>query len=482
MSRFLKLMSVLAIVALIAVPAFAEVQNVKVSGDLDSKMINRNDYDFRKAPIGATASKDNDTWFMSAARVQIDADLTDNVSTCVRLLNERDWNAEPATGTATAGNTNIQLDLSYVKLKEMFYAPLTMIIGRQNLRFGSGLVVGAPYTNDGLSSIGATNTASTASTLTAADLSVRRSFDAVRATFDYNPLVIDVLTAKINVGALLGTGNTRDDQDLYGINAAYKFNKYNSEAEAYMFERNAKSVALRTDSTYVFGVRGSLEPISKLVVNGELAMQKGEVALTNTTHMDRSAWAADAGVAYAIDYKWSPKIALNYSYRSGQKTIAGAGITESANQDTSTTAANNTKYKAWDTMFEDQTHGIIANQIFNGNNDGVDSNGHTFNLMASVVPVKDLTFSADYYHFLLANAWDTDQFAGTNPVRTLGSTTYAVRKDKNLGDELDLSLAYDYTEDVKLGLTAGYFLPGKAFLKANNDIASTVMADVKVSF
>ena len=67
MSRFLKLMSILAIVALIAVPAFAEVQNVKVSGDIDSKMIARNNYDFTKAPINTATpkGKDNDTWFMS---------------------------------------------------------------------------------------------------------------------------------------------------------------------------------------------------------------------------------------------------------------------------------------------------------------------------------------------------------------------------------------------------------------------------------
>ncbi|PIW67581.1 MAG: hypothetical protein COW10_04835, partial [Candidatus Omnitrophica bacterium CG12_big_fil_rev_8_21_14_0_65_42_8] len=73
MSRFLKLMSVLAIVALIAVPAFAEVQNVKVSGDIDSKMINRNNYDVGSTGASSAADNDNDTWFMTTARVQVDA-------------------------------------------------------------------------------------------------------------------------------------------------------------------------------------------------------------------------------------------------------------------------------------------------------------------------------------------------------------------------------------------------------------------------
>jgi Alginate export len=457
MSRFLKLMSVLAIVALIAVPAFAEVQNVKVSGDIDSKAIYRNNYDFKQGPVTATTNSDKDIWFNTVARVQVDADLTDNVSTCVRLLNERDWNTEPAPGVGTSGDTTIALDLASVKLKEMFYAPLTLTIGRQLLRFGSGLVVGDPDTND-------TNTNAI---IGAQDLSARKSFDAVRATFDYKPLTVDLIMSKINAG-VVGTGNNRDDQDLYGINAAYKFNQYNSELEAYLFERNARSVTVKTDSTYVYGVRGSLEPISKLVLDAELALQRGDTSTTNTTTKDRSAWAGDIGASYAIDYKWSPKIAARYSYRSGTKTGAAGSDADTGDS----------KYEAWDTMFEDQTHGIVANQIFNGNNDGVDSNSHIINVMASVVPLQDLTFAVDYYHFLLATAWD----ATITTTRTLNGTAYSIRKDRNLGNELDLSLAYDYTEDVKLGLTAGYFLPGKTFLKDNNAMASTVMADVKVSF
>jgi len=477
MSRFLKLMSVLAIVALIAAPAFAEVQNVKVSGDIDSKAIYRNNYDFTQGPsstVGATGNNDKDIWFTSVVRVQIDADLTDNVSTCVRLLNQRDWNV------TAAGAEEIVIDLASVKMKEFFYSPLTLIIGKQNLRFGSGLVVGDPDTND-------TATGQTVAT-TAADLDVRKSFDAIRATLDYNPLVLDIVIAKINAG-VVGAGDLRDDQDLYGINAAYKFDKYNSEAEVYLFERNTKSGAVlvtnnKTDTLYVYGVRGSLEPIEKLVVDAELAAQDGDFALSATNTADRSAWAADVGASFAIDYKWSPVVSARYSYRSGQKTETNVGaVTNSANTDTIATVAPTSKYKAWDTAFEDQTHGIVANQIFTGNNDGVDSNGQTINLAVAAVPLQDLTIAADYYYFMLAEKWNTSVFPAAGATRTLGAgTTYLVKDDKNLGQELDLSLAYDYTEDVKLGLTAGWFLPGKAFLKDNNELASTIMADVKVSF
>ena len=437
MSKFLKLMSVLAIVALIAVPAFAEVQNVKVSGDIDSKMITRDNYNLGSGTSG-NGSDDTDKWFMSTTRVQVDADLTDNVSTSVRLLNERDWNVE------TNATTDIDLDLAYVKLKEMFYAPLTMTIGRQNIRLGSGLVVGDPDTND-------TSAISAASgTITAQDLSARKSFDAVRATLDYNPLVVDLFMAVINPGTI-GSGNTNNDTNLYGVNAAYKFDKYNSEAEAYIISNHARSATTKTVTTDVYGVRGSLEPISKLVLNGEFAVQRGTFSATQ----DRSAWAADAAASYAIDYKWSPKVGVGYVYRSGDK------------------AGNTGDYKAWNTMYEDQTHGIVANQIFNDNNEGGDSNSEIITANASINPIQDLTVAVDYYNFALAEKL-------TN-LSTMNGTIIMTDK-KTLGQEVDLSLGYDYTEDVKLGLTAGFFLPGDAFSNVNDSAASTVMADVKVSF
>ena len=253
---FTLLMSALPIAALIAVPAFAEVQNVKVSGDIDSKAISRNQYDFSNGNSngnpqpGTTSYNDQDTWFMTTARIQIDADLTDNVSTSVRLLNERDWDVEAAP------TTEIAIDLASVKMKEMFYAPLTLTIGRQNIRLGTGLVVGDPDTNDT-----AVNNA-----IIADDLSARKSFDAVKATLDYNPLTVDLIMAKINAGTIARATTvegirTKDDIDLYAINAAYKFNQYNSEIEGYLITKIDQSIGTAVplkDQVNVYGIRGNL--------------------------------------------------------------------------------------------------------------------------------------------------------------------------------------------------------------------------------
>ena len=133
MKYFIGIM-VLALVVAIALPAFAETQNVKVSGELTSRIIKKTNL-----ITGNALSKDESstypggdvTFFLSSVAVQIDADMTDNVSTVVRLAQQRDWNSS----SSTTNEFDVQLDLAYVVLKEMVYAPLTVMIGRQDLVF-----------------------------------------------------------------------------------------------------------------------------------------------------------------------------------------------------------------------------------------------------------------------------------------------------------------------------------------------------------
>ncbi len=72
------------------------------------------------------------------------ADLTDNVSTVVNIVNQRDWNATTFdAGTANAGaEFDVELDLAYVQMKEIFYSPLTLTVGRQDLWLGRGFIIG----------------------------------------------------------------------------------------------------------------------------------------------------------------------------------------------------------------------------------------------------------------------------------------------------------------------------------------------------
>jgi hypothetical protein len=88
-----RLIVVLALALAVAItlsPAFAEVQNVKVSGDLNMFGAIRNNFGLTRGPDGNRRNND-ESFIATQTRVKIDADLTDNVSAVFRLINERKW-------------------------------------------------------------------------------------------------------------------------------------------------------------------------------------------------------------------------------------------------------------------------------------------------------------------------------------------------------------------------------------------------------
>ena len=87
MSKRLILVLTLAFVVGIAFSAYAEVQNLKVGGDILIRGVGRNSFQ-------TDDTSETERALLSGVRVRVDADLTDNVSTCVRLLNERVWGDE----------------------------------------------------------------------------------------------------------------------------------------------------------------------------------------------------------------------------------------------------------------------------------------------------------------------------------------------------------------------------------------------------
>src|SRR3989338_527822 len=119
--RYLKALFVLALGVAITAPAYAETQNVKVSGSIDAYAFSRNNLDLGSGNdagtlsnnltgttltnVGSTVQRsEGNSYFMSITQIGVNADLTDNVSTVVNMINQRDWNADVA-GTVTANTT-----------------------------------------------------------------------------------------------------------------------------------------------------------------------------------------------------------------------------------------------------------------------------------------------------------------------------------------------------------------------------------------
>jgi len=479
-----------AIVALMASPAFAAIQNVKVSGDITSTYVDR--YTFN---LGTTLGSEGlgaggvgfkpvglkkQNVFITQTRLRVDADLSDNVSTTVGLINERAWGGEGtfATGSTQKENTDVQLYLASVTMRELLYSPLTVTVGRQIFNYGNGLIMG-----DG----GVNNQATGDLQFIAQDLTMRTAYDGVKAVLDYKPLTIDMFYFKNN--QTLVNGNPISDNsssDVYGFNANYQLgDSMNTVFETYMFSRidgnnQAGVTSNKGNNLFVPGLRASTNPVKGLNVQGELAWQLGNKAVITTVNGNtdveqaekRTAMAAQFLTSYAlpVEEKYKPTVNASYTYVSGDKdSTANYGSVPFSSAKT---------YSAWDPFNENQGSGTIYNTLFPL------SNMHIVSVGASVNPLEDVTAA-----FSWSGLWDASTFGPSNKLAIFqpdggGATINPASKGgaRGLGDEYDVNLTYNYTEDVTFGVSLGWFVPGNVFTSNNNNTASQALADVAVKF
>ncbi|MBI3602011.1 MAG: alginate export family protein [Candidatus Omnitrophica bacterium] len=474
-----KLVLALAAAVLMAVPAYAAVQNVKVSGDIDSTYLNRQHFNLGirsgTSPEGEKGLK-NQSVFLTQARLRVDADLSDNVSTTVGLINERAWTSETAAGIA-AQNTDVQLYLAYATFRELLYSPLTVTIGRQIFNYGNGLIIG-----DG----GPNNLATGNLGIVAADLTKRTSYDGIKAVLDYKPLTIDLFYFKNQQDNVTGSLDAiKTNSDVYGANANYQLgDAYNTVVEAYIFARlNGKNSCINTDSEfcesetepedkseqlYVPGLRVSTNPIKGLNTQVELAWQGGRRGRDdNEISVRRQAMAAQFMASYALPIaelqKYKPVASASFTHVSGDKD---------------NTSISKKAYTGWDPFNEAQGSGTIYNSIFDLTNMNIASVG------LQATPMQDVTAQ-----FTWSGLWADKKLTPANaltfrqPDRTSTALAPAVNSShKFMGSEYDLGVNYAYTEDVSFGLSLGWFVPGSLFTNANDSTASQAIAHVLVNF
>jgi len=498
MSKRLILVLALAFVVGVVGAAHAEVQNIKVSGDLTVLGVGRNNLILRKdanPPKWDTTSGEFNQFdrrisaILSQVRVRIDADLTDNVSATVRLLNERTWGEEASSDSGdSASSTDIDLDLAYVTLKDMLSAitqvdiPLTLTIGRQELAFGNQFIIGDVDTN-GISA-GHTLTRVGAGAIlpkSLDDLSARKAFDAVRATLDYDPLVIDGVFALLDEGAV----DIKDDVLLYGGNANYAVDK-DTTVELYYWEKRRQKVGATTatgqqtlsDITRTVGTRIGYNAIKNLALSLEGAHQFGKHLRNTTLYPDEAVNdnAARQRKAYALQFisrynlteidaiaKYEPVLGFSYTFLSGDKF-----------------GSLSPHYRGWDAMYENQGGGALFNKILGY------SNAHFYNASLSVQPMEDVSLGVEYYYISLVKPYRITETANPYAVTlsgVLNDPTYMMVPDeKEIGSEIDATLTYDYTEDVQFALSGGWFLPGDAFDTENEMSAKQLIGSMKVTF
>ena len=178
--------------------------------------------------------------------------------------------------------------------------------------------------------------------------------------------------------------------------------------------------------------------------------------------------AAQAIVNYMLPFEqtaeYEPAVQGVYTYLSGDTGPTQAGAHGSSDT-----------WTAWDPFFENQGGGTIYNTLFDY------TNAHIGLISLSAKPLEDVTAKLDF-----TGIW-TDK---SNPLATAvfrrpgSSSTFSptTTQDSHVGNELDVALGYDYTEDVKIGFSMGWFFPGEYFGNANDDTAKQFITNVDVRF
>ncbi len=434
MSKKLIMLMVFALVIAFSGAAMAEVQNVKVGGDTSIWAFDRYQFNLKniKGSTTATDKKMDFNGIAQIANVKISADLSEAVSATMVLRNERIWAGatETVTSNLTAvsqnrGDSNVYLAAGYVTLKEMFGQPFTLKAGTMGFKLGSGLLVGDADTN---------RVTSGPFAQALADLSPRKAFTGFVGVLDLKPVTITGGALKVTE-ANLATNN--DDVNAYVLNAGYDLAEAGFKsgiAEAYFVERWAHRTPIDN-----YGVRVQAGVIDNMTVGGEFCYQKSKVAVVDSN----TAILLNAGYAMP-DVVMAPSFSIDYTRLS----------------------------KNWQPMMEDMTPADIANVLFPNTN---------ISLLGVTVGAKPMT---DVGVTLRAATMRSVRPINNGATTTFTNdiATYNMDKHRFLGNEYDLHLTYDYTEDVQFGLMGGIFTPGKAFAPENRKNASQVIGSMKVTF
>ncbi|MDD2703694.1 MAG: hypothetical protein PHC33_06820, partial [Candidatus Omnitrophica bacterium] len=129
--------------------------------------------------------------------------------------------------------------------------------------------------------------------------------------------------------------------------------------------------------------------------------------------------------------------------------------------------------KTWNPMFESIVTGDIINGLFPNTNQQI------FGLNLGLKPADDFAVKFRYANARAVKSYDDATLAvwGTST-----GACYDMTDKKDLGNEFDVNLIYDYTEDVQFGFKVGLFSPGNAFDGSNDEYASQVLGTMKVTF
>lgn len=232
-----------------------------------------------------------------------------------------DFRSNYITGADARGAADIELYQSFIETTDTCGAPLRLRLGRQELVFGGGWLLGNGTRLPEFTGL---------------------SYDAVRATYALDALSIDAFAAKLAERSPLEQDG---DTDLYGLYGSYTGIE-NVSLDAFWFLlRDAQSLSdtqsawlseriedfLGLDNydpttLHTIGLRGAGH-FGALDFTGQAAYQFGDAnavgflfnpLIYGDDSAEYDAWAAHAEMGYALETLWNSRVFLGGAYFSGE--------------------------------------------------------------------------------------------------------------------------------------------------------------------
>ena len=428
--------------------SFADTQNIRISGDIRTR-----GYYFAQAMDGNVSWQGNAAFIEQRTRVTVEAELEDHILAVVTFKAEGLWGAADQSSTAGAGTEDdaggainrgwsVGVDEAYVQINEMFYSAATLKVGRQYLNYGRGLIISS--------------------------FDQEYNFDAGRLILDYFPLTVDLVGARLADNGSFGGDSNHQSTEMLWINTRYVMTDSAVKDIEVYFGWIPQSAHNGTSSTnvppslngaspWLIGARGDLTPADSLKIWFEAAYESGADGTVNNETI--SAFIVNAGANYELkDVGWSPVLHANYIGASG------GGKDGRSN------------FLPWFNYQEGYNGYVFVPNL---------SNIHIFNLGTSIKPHQNTAFSVQGYYYM---KFDANSPAGGNINMDYGGlefTRVTPQANSNyLGWEIDSTLTYNYSRDVRLQLIHGAFIPGAAYQKTQfaSAVAHEVRAEIYVKF
>jgi len=411
--------------------------------------IRDNNFDFNDAVNAAT----DDNWFLQRARIGMLIKPVDWFKLYVQAQDSREINSDRADipGLLGAeGDDSFDLRQGWAEFGNPKAFPLTLKIGRQILSYGDERLIGAfDWGNFG------------------------RTFDAVKLRWEEKSWWLDAFASSVVVpegGSYnqsdLFNGNETDREQifsgLYFSTTALGPQSIDLYALHLHENQNPKYLPLALGDTNfaTFGLRikskpGAFapEPVipdGKTVADGKTppppAPRKKPVGLDyelegafqtgDLRGLDLTAWAVHGALGYTFDVPWMPRVALGYSYGSGDEDPLDGDV------------------ETFQNLFP-------TNHKFYGQMDVFSwQNMHDIEFNLRVQPVRSVTIRADYHAFFLASTDDVWYRAnGVTAVRPL--TPAAQAADSYAGSEVDVLVTWAVNKYFTVEAGYSHFFAGE---------------------